>query len=130
MVLICEDLARCGVVLIPPSSENCFQLLTDIERRLQVRPMNSPPLEKDTLSHISNLDARECAILLNQTQVSIASLAYFWSFRAREGRIVHHRFLPGTNSSVLLQFCIDDRIKKFEAFWHTMFPRLQASNDC
>jgi len=122
MALICEDLARYGVVLIPPSTDNYLQLLADIERRLRARVKGSPPLEKEALSRISEHDTRGSAILLNQSEVAIASLAYFWSFRTSEGRIVPHRLLPGTNRSLLLPFCLDDRTARFEAFWHTIFP--------
>lgn len=131
MPLICEDLARYGVVLIPPSTDNYFKLLADIERRLQVRTKGAPPLEEGTLSRISGHDTRGSAILLNNSTVAIASLAYFWSFRTEEGGIVSHRFLPGTNPSVLLPFCLDDRIAKFESFWNTIFPgskRLMSSD--
>lgn len=38
MALVCEDLACYGVVLIPPSTKKYFELLADIERRLQIRP--------------------------------------------------------------------------------------------
>jgi hypothetical protein len=38
LLLECEDLASYGVILIPPGSQQYFDLLADIERRLQNRP--------------------------------------------------------------------------------------------
>jgi hypothetical protein len=54
MALVCEDLARYGVVLIPPSTEKYFDLLADIERRLQIRPKGSLPVENDTIKSLSS----------------------------------------------------------------------------
>jgi hypothetical protein len=122
MALICEDLARYGVVLIPPSTREYFQLLAGIERTLQARPKGSPPVDGDALSRISEHDTSGSAILVNQAPVAIASLAYAWTFRTREGRDSQSFFLPGTTASVLLPFCLQDRTKKFDAFWNTIFP--------
>jgi len=122
MALVCEDLPRYGVVLIPPSTEKYFELLADIERRLQIRPKGSLPVENDTISRISEHDTGGSAILLNRAQVAIASVAYIWSFRHRNGRIIPHQFTPGTNASVLLPFGLNDQVRKFDAFWNTIFP--------
>ena len=43
MALVCEDLARYGVVLVPPSTAEYFELLADIEQRLQTRPEGASP---------------------------------------------------------------------------------------
>ena len=53
MALLCEDLARYGVILIPPSTEKYFELLADIEQRLRKRPRGAPPVGDDELSFIS-----------------------------------------------------------------------------
>jgi hypothetical protein len=122
MALVCEDLARYGVVLIPRSAEKYFELLADIERRLQIRPRGSPPVENGTISRISEHETGGSAILLNRARAAIASVAYVWSFRKRNGRVIPHQFSPGTNPSVLLPFGLDDQIRKFDAFWNTIFP--------
>jgi hypothetical protein len=109
MALVSEDLARYGVVLIPPSRTEYFELLADIEQRLQNRPQGSPPVSDKAISRISEHDTSGSAILLNRAPVAIASLAYIWSF-------------PGTNPSVLLPFGLKDGSRSFDAFWHTFSP--------
>jgi hypothetical protein len=62
--------------------------------------------------------------------VPIASIAYIWSFRGKDGRIVPHHFTPGTNASVLLPFGLHPQTAKIDAFWHTILPgskRLMAA---
>jgi hypothetical protein len=114
MPLICEDLADFGVVLLPPSTTEYFELLADIERRLETSPEGSPPIEKDAISRVSEHDTNRCAILLNKAQVAIASVAYVW--------VNTGTFLPGTNPSVLLPFGLDPRSLKINAYWSTIFP--------
>ena len=119
---MCEDLEQYGVVLIPPSSGTYFELLADTERRLQARPKSSPPIGNDTLSRISEHDTEGSPILLNRAKVAIASIAYVWSFRSPNGGINTSSFSPGTNPSVLLPFALNERSKKFNAYWNTIFP--------
>lgn len=121
MALICEDLAPYGVVLIPPVSQEYFDLLADIEHRLQGRT-GGPPLLPGALSRISEHDTAGSAILVNRANVAIASLAYTWTFRDAKGRTPTSNRLPGTNPSVLLPFLQQDRTKKFDAYWNTIFP--------
>lgn len=112
MALVCEDLARYGVVLVPPSTPEYFNLLADIKHE------------------ISEQDATRSAILLNRAQVAIASTAFIWSFSGRNGRIIPHRFTL-TNPPVLSPFGWDDRLRKVHAFRNTIFPgskRLMTSN--
>lgn len=116
MALVCEDLARYGVVLVPPSAAEHLKLWRDIECRLQARPKGSPP------SGISEHDTSGSVILLNHAPVAIASIAYIWSFRGRNDRIEPHCFSPGKNPSVLLPFGLNDSSRKFTAFWDTIFP--------
>ena len=78
MTLVCEDLARYGVVLVPPSTTEYFELLADIEQRLQNRPAGSPPIKNDAISRIAEHDTSGSAILLNRAQVAIASTAFIW----------------------------------------------------
>ncbi len=128
MPLICEDLADYGVVLIPPSKTEYFDLLVDIEHRLRMRPKGSPPIDEETLSRISEHDRRS-AILLNRSQLAIASLAYIWWFRGMHGRTVPHSSTPGSNASVLLPFGLDERAMKFNGFLEYDFLWLQAFDD-
>jgi hypothetical protein len=76
MALVCEDLARYGVALIPPSTTEYFELVADIERRLQDRPSGSPPVEPDAISRISEHQPNGSAILVNRAGLAIATLAY------------------------------------------------------
>ncbi len=132
MTLVCEDLARYGVVLVPPSTTEYFELLADIEQRLQNRPAGSPPIKNDAISRIAEHDTSGSAILLNRAQVAIASTAFIWWFSGRrDGRLSPHSFSPGTNASVLLPFGLDNRTKKVQAFWNTILPgskRLMTSD--
>src|SRR5690348_13688442 len=112
MALVCEDLARYGVVLIPPYTPEYSKLLANIKHG------------------ISEFDINRSAILLNRAQVAIASTAFVWSFSGKNGRIIPHSFRL-TNAPVLLPFGVDDRWKKIHAFWNTIFPgskRLMTSN--
>jgi hypothetical protein len=112
VALVCEDLARYGVVLVPPSTPEYFNLLADIKHG------------------ISEHDTNTSAILLNGAQVAIASTAFIWSFSGRNGRISPHSFTL-TNPPVLLPFGWDDRVRKVDAFRNTILPgskRLMTSN--
>lgn len=122
MALICEDLARYGVVLIPPSGAGYFALLADIEHRLQNGPKGSPPVGNDAMDNSAS------AILLNRALVAIASIAYIWSFRRSNDKITTRSYLPGTNPSVLLPFSLDDRAKEFDRIGILSFPSPSASS--
>ncbi len=122
MALICEDLSSYGVVLIRPDSQQYFDILADIERRLQNRPQGTPPVGGRALSRISEHDTSGSAILINRAKVAIATLAYVWSRRLPNGSAATSSRVPGTNPSVLLPFLQQERSKKFDAYWHTIFP--------
>ncbi|HEY6345152.1 MAG TPA: hypothetical protein VIY49_26960 [Bryobacteraceae bacterium] len=122
MALVCEDLSSYGVVLIPPGSQQYFDLLADIERHLQDRLQGSPPVFPNALSRISEHDTSGSAILVNRTKAAIATVAYFWSRRLPSGRVATSSSLPGTNPSVLLPFLQRERSKKWDAYWNTIFP--------
>ena len=122
MALVCEDLARHGVVLVPPSTVEYFELLADIECRLQTRPEGAPPIAEDAISRIAEHDTSGSAILLNRADVAIASIAYIWSHTGT--------FLPGTNPSVLLPFGLDDRNRKVQSYWNTIFPGSKRLMTC
>lgn len=120
MPLICEDLAKYGVILVPPSAPEYFRLLADIEHRLQTRPKVYPPLFENELSLIAEHDDKS-AILLNQAPQSIASLAFIWSCPIRNGQIRPQSFLPGTNTCALLPFSLSDHGKKYHNYWRAIF---------
>ncbi len=122
MAVVCEDLAQYGVVLVPPSTVEYFELLADIEQRLRTRPEGSPPIADAVLSRISEHDTSGSAILLNKAKVAIASMAYEWSNTMT--------VLPGTNPSVLLPFDMNERTKKFDAYWNTIFPGSKRLMTC
>ena len=121
MALVCEDLAQYGVVLIPPTTEEYFALLADIEQRLQNRPKGGPPLEDGALSRISEHDTAGSAILVNRASVAIASVAYVWTFLVKNGRVGSARYRPGPGR-ILLPYGTDNRVRKFDAYWNTVFP--------
>lgn len=116
MALACEDLARYGVVLIPPPAAEYSELLADIEHRLRNRPPGAPPAPDQ--GHAAGASA----ILVNRSSVAIASIAYIWTFRRENGRTSTHLFSPGTNPSALLPFGLDERYRAIHSFWHTIFP--------
>ncbi len=120
MPLVCEDLAAYGAVLIPPGSQQYFDLLADIEGRLRDRVKGAGPVQGDALSRISTHDGAS-AILLNRSQAAIAALAYIWSIRRPDGRETTSSYSPGTNPSVLLPFFQMERIRKWDAYWNTIF---------
>lgn len=122
MALICEDLSSYGVVLIPPDSRQYFDLLADIERRVQSRAPGAPQVGFRALSRISEHDTSRSAILLNRAKVAIATLAYVWYRRLPNGRVATGSHSPGTNPSVLLPFLQRERSKKFDGYWNTIFP--------
>jgi hypothetical protein len=112
MAIVCEDLARYGVVLVPPATPEYFELLADIKLA------------------ISGRDTGRSAVLVNRAQVAIASTAFIWWFSGRNGRISPHSFLPGTSSSVILPFGLNGRIRKVYAFRNTIFPGSKRLMTC
>ncbi len=81
MALVCEDLARYGVVLLPPSTVEYFELLADIEQRLQKRPEGAAPVPDDVISRISEHDTSGSAILINKAHAAITHQR--WHIRGR-----------------------------------------------
>ena len=120
MALICEDLAQYGVVLIPRprrNTSNCRRYRAEAPSAAQ----GFAACRDDDLSRISEHDTAASAILLNRATVAIASIAYVWSFRGPNGRITTGSV--SSESRVLLPFAFpNDRMKKFDAFWNTIFP--------
>jgi len=124
MSIVCEDLAQYGVVLIPPSAPEFDALVLNISNRLASRPRGGPPVDDEPFAFGSEDNRKASALLLNQANRAIVSIAYIWHVRLahRDGRVVTHSCLPGTNASVLLPFELNDRVKKFDYYWKTIFP--------
>jgi hypothetical protein len=99
-----------------------FELLADIEQRLQTRPKGAPPVPDGVISRISEHDTSGSAILLNKADVAIAAMAYTW-----EGALT---CVPGTNPSVLLPFGRDERGTKVDDYWNTIFPGSKRLMTC
>jgi hypothetical protein len=81
--------------------------------------------------------ADDIAALVNHSEIAIAHLAYFWSFRRTGGRIITCSRSPGTQPSVLLPFTmagLPDLFLKRHAYWNTIFPgsrrSLTAAGEC
>lgn len=62
------------------------------------------------------------AIVHNQAGQAIASIAFIWTFADSNGRVRPHSFLPGTSTSVLLPFGLDERRRTIYAYRSTIFP--------
>jgi hypothetical protein len=122
MALVCEDLSSYGVVLIPPGSQQYFDLLADIERRLQDRPQGCPPPYPNAQSRKRARHFLWAAILVNRANVAIATLAYVWSLLLPDGRTVPSSHIPGPGASVLLPFLQHEGTKRFDAYWNRIFP--------
>jgi hypothetical protein len=124
MSIICEDLAQHGVFLIPPSAPEYQELVADILSRLEARPKGGPPIDNQTIAFNSERDRDASAVLLNRASRAIASVAYIWHVRLahRGDEVVAFSVSPGTNPSVLLPFELNERTKKFDYFWRTIFP--------
>lgn len=67
-------------------------------------------------------DGDRCAVLHNRASQAIASIAFIWTFADSHGRVRPHSFLPGTGTSVLLPFTLDERQRKIHAYRNTIFP--------
>jgi hypothetical protein len=64
----------------------------------------------------------QSAILHNQASEAIASMAFIWTFAHTGGRVRPHSFPPGTGTSGLLPFGLDERMRKILAYRNTIFP--------
>ena len=127
MPLVCEDLTKYGVVFIPSNSQQYFDFLADIERRMQERPQGAPPTRPGALSRVSEHDTSNSAILINRAKVAIATVAYYWSYQGPGGRDETASVSPGMQPSVLLPFTIPsmppfERSRSIRAYWNTIFP--------
>lgn len=67
-------------------------------------------------------DGDSSAILHNRASQAMASIAFVWTFSDSKGRVRPHSFLPGTGTSVLLPFNLDERRRKIFAYRNTIFP--------
>src|SRR5439155_6048382 len=72
--LLCEDLPRYGLLLVPPSSEDYNALLADIQHRVNGPAEGSPPFPEKFRPRIIPEDRPTSAILLNRSGKTIAGL--------------------------------------------------------
>ncbi len=122
MALVCQDLYRYGVELLPPTTVEYFELLADIEQIMQKRPEGAAPVQYDVISRISEHDTSGSAILINKAHAAIAAMAYTWANTIT--------CLTGTGSSILLPFDRDKRAGKVEDYWMTIFPGSKRLMTC
>lgn len=115
--MICEDLAYCGVFLIPPGGPEYQALVADIEKRDSGRRFVHEAGTFDITR-----DHQLAVALLNSANQAIASIAYFWHVRLPDDRVVSHGFQPGANPSILLPFGLTARSKRFHRYWNCIFP--------
>jgi hypothetical protein len=115
----CEDLARHGVVLLPPGAPGYDAAREDIRKRAEQPVAGSPPMPESMRPRV---DDRPAAILVNRAATPIASIYQVWTFEEAGGRTYTSSIGGGTNSSVLLPFGLDDRVLKLFAYWHTILP--------
>ena len=118
----CKDLLQNGVVLIPPSSPEYNNLLSDIEKYCD-HPAGrlTPPSEQNDV-FLSGQDRETAPILMNRGHTGIAALQLFWSLRNAEGRTFSISQGPGANASVLLPFGLPDKHLKLYSYWHVILP--------
>src|SRR3954464_4747547 len=102
----CEDLPRYGVVLIPPSSPEYDELLSDIHQWPNPGDPNDPAI-----------------IVLNHSQTAIAALAWTWKFEPDAGRPSGISVsTAGSATSTLVPFGLDERQRKLHAYWNVILP--------
>ena len=123
MSFVCEDLARHGVVLVPPSSHDYDMYLADIQRRVSTPVEGSPPFPEGFRPRIVPTERSESAILLNRSAKSIAGLQVVWRFETLTGRTFRHASGMLSPRSLLLPFNPrNESIARLENYWHTIFP--------
>ena len=105
MTFRCEDLRDFGVVLVPPSSPDYEPLFADIQRRVD------RPLEKRETS----------AILLNDSEKSIAAIDAVWRYEDIAGRTFNGA-QKTTGDSLLLPFSIPAQHMKIMVYRTAILP--------
>jgi hypothetical protein len=118
-----EDLARHGVVLVPPPAQDYNRHLADIQRRANAPVEGSPPLPERLRPRILPEDRPTSAILLNRSPKSIVCLHVVWRFETETGRTFHHsRGMLSPKGWLLSFYHQNESITKLYAYWQTIFP--------
>jgi hypothetical protein len=113
----CEDLARYGVVLIPPSSPDYASLLDDIQKRLDNPiPGSAPQFD------FGDDPSAPTMILCNRSQTPIAAVSWIWKFEAEAGRPTGTSVLVYWGPSVLIPFGLDEQTCTLFRDWHVILP--------
>jgi hypothetical protein len=121
--LLCEDLPKQRLVLVPPTSEDYDPLLSDIQHRLADPVDGSPPLPEHLRSRIAPEDRPTSAILLNRSSKAIAALQVVWRFETETGRSYRHSQGMLSPQGLLLRFGrSEDSQAKLYGYWHTILP--------
>lgn len=105
MTFRCEDLPDFGLVLVPPSSPEYEPLFADIQRRVD------HPLEKRETS----------AILVNQSEKSIAAIDAIWRYEDIAGRTFNGGRVT-TGDRLLLPFSVPSAHLKIMAYRMAILP--------
>jgi hypothetical protein len=118
-----EDLPRHGLALVPPSSAEYDDLLTDIARRVNAPPEGSPPIPERFRPRIDPAERPLSAILLNRSAKAIAGLQMVWRFETETGRTFDHSQGMLFARTLLLPFyCQSEAQTKLYTYWQTIFP--------
>jgi len=113
MALQFEDIAKYGVVLIPPDSPEYDPLLADIQYRLDNPVAGSRPRLPGMHDRIAPEDRNASAILVNRSSQPIVSMAVVWNGAA---------YIDYASPSVLLPFDLSDDRIGFQSYWNTILP--------
>jgi hypothetical protein len=118
-----EDLARHGVVLVPPSAQDYDRHLADIQRRANAPVEGSPPLPERLRPRVIPEERPTSAILLNRSPKSIVGLHVVWRFETETGRTFRHsRGMLSPKGWLLSFYHQNESITKLNAYWQTIFP--------
>jgi hypothetical protein len=119
----CQDLARYGVVLVPPGTEEYDRLLAEIQRRANAPLDGSPPLPERFRPRIIPEERPTSAILLNRSVKPIAGLQVVWRFETETGRTFRHSRGMLSSNTLLLPFRPqNESATKLYTYWQTIFP--------
>ena len=105
MTFQCEDLRDFGLVLVPPSSPDYEPLLAEIQRRVEC-----PPEKRET-----------SAILINQSEKSIAAIDAVWRYEDLEGRTFDGARIT-TGDGLLLPFSTPAAALKLMVYRTAILP--------
>jgi hypothetical protein len=119
-----EDLARHGVVLVPPSARDDYDRhLADIQRRANAPVEGFPPLPESLRPRIIPEERPTSAILLNRSAKSIVGLHVVWRFKTENGwSFGHSRGMLSPKGLLLPFYRQTESTIKLYTYWQTIFP--------